>query len=140
MEIRVLTDEKIFPTEEVLSSHLGKAYPLWQSFFTDMHAAHPECAEEWRYYNDGKSWLMKITRKKKTVVWLAVYSGMFRITAYFTDKARAAVIASTLSEACKEQFLKGKKIGKLVGITVTFKKKADVKDGLALIALKASMK
>ena len=140
MDQPVLTDPDSFPTDGVVATHLGGACTLWESFFSAMHADHPAFAEDWRYYKDGKSWLMKITHKKKTVVWLAVCAGTFRITAYFTDKARAAIEASGLSEGCKEQFLKGKRIGKLVGITVTFRKKGDLADARALLALKASMK
>ncbi len=63
-------------------------------------------------------------------------SGTFRITAYFTDKARDAVRASALSDALKEQFLNGRTFGKLRAITITFKTKKDVEDAKALIALK----
>ena len=140
MDAMVLTDPKTFPTEEIVAENLGKKFALWQTFFEEIHANQPDLATEWRYYNDGKSWLMKITRKKKTVVWLTVCAGMFRITAYVTEKARAAVTASALSDACKEQFLTGKRFGKLAAITVTFKKKADLKDARALIALKLAMK
>jgi hypothetical protein len=140
MDKPILTDEKIFPTEKIISTHLGKAYSLWQTFFTEMRADHPDFVEEWRYYNDGKSWLMKITRKKKTVVWVTVHDGMFRSTAYLTEKAREAVEASALSDSCKEQFLKGKRFGKLVAVTVKFKKKADLKDARALLDLKMAMK
>ena len=140
MDTHVLTDPKIFPTDEIIAGTLGKASAHWQKFFEELHTEHPELATEWRYFNDGKAWLMKITRKKKTVVWLGVYAGYFRISSYLTEKARDAVNASDLSAGCKEQFAKSKRFGKLIGVSVTFKKKADVKDGLALIALKLSLK
>jgi len=67
----------------------------------------------WRYYHDGKSWLLNVSQKKKTVFWLSVISGSFRITAYFTDKAKDAVRASRLSDELKEQFLGRASTGKL---------------------------
>ena len=140
MDAPVLTDPKTFPTDEIVAEKLGKKFALWQTFFEELHANHPELATEWRYYNDGKSWLMKITWKEKTVVWVSVSAGIFRITAYVTEKARAAVTASALSDVCKEQFLTGKRFGKLAAITVAFKKKADLKDARELLALKLSMK
>jgi hypothetical protein len=138
METRVLIDKDQFPTEDVIFSHLGRRRALWEAFFEHVHAEHPDFEERWRFYNDGKQWLLNVSRKKKTVFWLSVVSGSFRVTSYFTDKARDAVRASSLSAEAKEAFLSGKPMGKLRGITVTFRTKKDLADAKALVALKAS--
>jgi hypothetical protein len=138
MEPPVLTDPHAFPSDAVIASHLGRRLALWNAFFEFVGAAHPECVAQWRYYNDGKSWLLNVSRKKKTVFWLSVISGSFRITAYFSDKAKDAVRASRLSDELKEQFLGRTPTGKLRGITITFRKKRDVEDAKVLIALKTS--
>lgn len=140
MEPHVLTDPKLFPGDEVIFSHLGKAQELWKAFFEFIHAEHPDFEEKWRYYNDGKSWLMNVSRKKKTVFWLTVIAGAFKITCYFTDKAVDAIAASALSEDLKAQFIGGKRYGKLGAITVTFRKKSDLKDARVLVALKVALK
>ncbi len=138
MEPMVLTDKNQFPTDDVIASHIGKKLALWNALFAHIHAEHPDFVEQWRYYNDGHSWLMNVSRKKKTVFWLGVITGTFRITCYFTDKAAPAIRASTLSAGLKETFLGGKRFGKLGAITITFAKKSDVEDAKALIALKLS--
>jgi hypothetical protein len=140
MSTPVLTDPAQFPSDDVVFSHLGRNRALWEALFEHIHSAHPDLVGQWRYYNDGKSWLMNVSRKKKTVFWLSVVSGTFRITAYFTDKATDAILASELSDGLKEQFAGGRSYGKLRGITITFTKKRDVKDAQALIALKLSQK
>jgi len=137
MEQRVLDDKNKFPTEDVIFSHIGKSQTLWKALFDYIHAEHADFVEEWRYYNDGKSWLLKVTRKKKTVFWLSVYENTFKIGAYFTDKYKTAVRTSALSADLKEQF-QSNKIGKLRGIIITFKKKSDVENAKRLIALKLS--
>ena len=136
MQPPVLTDPKQFPSDEVVFSHIGTRRSLWEALFARLHAEHPDFAERWRYYNDGKSWLLNVSRKKKTVFWLSVIEGTFRITAYFTDKAAGAIRASTLSVPLKEQFETGRSLGKLRPITITFEKKSDVEDARTLIALK----
>ena len=78
MEPLVLTDPDQFPSDEVISSHLGRRRALWDALFAFIHAEHPDCTERWRYYNDSKSWLLNVSRKKKTVFWLSVISGTFR--------------------------------------------------------------
>jgi hypothetical protein len=138
MEPPVLTDPKQLPSEEVIFSHLGRRRALWQALFGFLHLEHSDFVERWRYYNDGKSWLLNVSRKQKTVFWLSVIRGSFRITAYFTDKAQDAVRASALSDELKERFLGGVPAGKLRGITITFRKKRDIEDAKVLIALKTS--
>jgi hypothetical protein len=132
----VLTDKNQFPTDEVIASHLGRKLALWNALFEHIHTEHPDFVEQWRYYIDGHSWLMNVSRKKKTVFWLSVIKGTFRITCYFTDKAAPAIRASKLPAGLKEAFLGGQRFGKLGPITITFTKKLDVEDAKALIALK----
>ena len=138
MEPMVLTDPKQFPSEDLIFSHIGRQRAQWEALFRFIHAEHPDFVATWRYYNDGKSWLMNVSRKKKTVFWLSVIRGTFRITAYFTDKARDAIRASALSDDLKAQFLGAAPIGKLRGITITFRKKRDVEDAKVLVALKVA--
>jgi hypothetical protein len=140
VEPPVLTDKNQFPTEKVIASHLAKRMALWNALFEFIHADHPDFDERWRYYNDGKSWLLNVSRKKKTVVWVSVIRGTFRITAYFTDKAAESIAASALSAELKERFVRGRAMGKLRGITITFKKKRDLVDAKILIALKLGVR
>ena len=140
MDTPVLTDKSRFPTEEVIFSHIGKSRTLWISLFEAIHTDHPDFTEQWRYYNDGKSWLLKVTRKSKTIFWLSILPGTFRTTFYFGDKARQAIAASPISDELKEQYTGGKKFGTIRGVTITYKHKNDVAYAKALMAVKLSIK
>ncbi len=140
MDPMVLTDESQFPTEAIVFSHIGKAKSLWKDFFNHLHTEHADFSEEWRYYNDGKSWLMKVTRKSKTIFWLAVIKDAFRITFYFTERVEPAIESSPVSGRLKEQFRNAKNHGKLRGLTIIFRDKTDVEDAKALIPVKLAAK
>ena len=75
MEPSVLTDPDIRPGEDVIASHIGKRNAPWDALFRFIHAEHPDFVATWRYYNDGKSWLLNVSRKKKTVFWLGRHQG-----------------------------------------------------------------
>ncbi|MDD1749310.1 MAG: DUF3788 domain-containing protein, partial [Methanothrix sp.] len=126
--------------EEVIFSHIGKAKTLWQAFFKYLHAEHPDLNEEWRYYNDGKSWLMKVTQKSKTIFWLSVIKDAFRITFYFTDRAEPAINGSSISNKLKDQFRNGKRFGKIRGVTIALQDKNDIEDAKALLMVKLGLK
>ena len=140
MEQPILTNKNEFPTEEIIFSHIGKSKVLWKSVFEFIHTAYPDLAEEWRYYNDGKSWLLKVVKKTKTVCWVAVLKNSFRMTFYFTDKAEQSILNSSISDELKEQFKNGKHYNKIRGLTIAFKYKKDVEYAKVLIALKLSLK
>jgi hypothetical protein len=140
MDQPVLSDKTQFPTDEIISLHLGKTKDIWDSFFGYLHVNYPDITSEWRYYSDGKSWLMKNTQKKKTVFWLSVLKGTFRITFYFTDRAAKAIADSTIPVEMKKQFKDGKHYGKIRGLTVVFKYKKDIETAKTLLAIKLSIK
>ena len=139
MDQPILSDKTQFPTEEIIYSHLGKTKNIWVSFFEYLQENHPDISSEWWYYNDGKSWLMKNTRKKKTVFWLSVLKGTFRITFYFTDRAAKAIEGSTIPVEMKKHFKEGKQYGKIRGLTVLFKYKKDIEAAKTILAIKLSI-
>lgn len=140
MEQPVLGDKTQLPTDEVIYSHIGKSRALWLLLFEYIHQNHMDFTEQWRYYNDGKSWLLKVCRKKKTIFWLSVVEGSFRTTFYFTDKAAEAISKSPLSDELKKQYRTGKKYGKIRGLTILYKTKRDVVNARLLIEIKTSIK
>lgn len=140
MEEAALTDKGVFPTESVLQSSLGKCFQLWQNLFEHIHMEYPDLSEEWRFYSDGKRWLMKVHKKTKTICWVSVWKGVFKTTCYFTDKAEEAIASSAFSDELKEQFRDGKRYGKIRGLTVTVGGKKDVIYAQQLIALKLAIK
>ena len=140
MEEKVLTDKNQYPSEDVIFSHIGKSKIYWQSIFQHIHTSHPDFSEEWKYYNDGKSWLLKITRKSKTIFWLSILKESFRITFYFGDKAEPAILESNIPEQLKEEFKNGKRYGKIRGITLTINSNKEVESVKSLISVKLSIK
>lgn len=140
MEQAVLTDKSQFPTQDIIEAHLGKSKHLWYTLFDYIHASHLDFTKQWRYYNDGKSWLLKITRKSKTIFWLSVFEGSFRITFYFTEKAKESIQESHISDELKDMFLHGKKSARIKGITIRFKDERDIEYAKLLIDIKLSIK
>lgn len=140
MEKPLLSDKDQFPNDEIIFLHLGESKKWWESIFTYIQSEYPDFSTEWRYYNDGKSWLMKVTRKSKTIFWLAVISGGFKITFYFGDKAEPAILESSLSADLKDAFQNGKRFGKIRAITQEVKGKNEIREIKTLIMLKMSIK
>jgi hypothetical protein len=140
MEPPILSDKSQYPSEEIIFSHLGITKALWLSLFEHIHLSHPAFTKEWRFYNDGKSWLLKVSQKKKTIFWLSIIKGSFRTTFYFTDKAEKVIMASDISDELKEQFKDGKRYNRIRGLTIYYKNKSDIEAAKILMGIKALLK
>lgn len=140
MEKPCLNDINEYPDDKVLNRCLGEVKKSWDSFLDFLKEDHSSFSTEWRYYNDGKSWLFKITQKKKTICWTSVYHNKFKTTFYFSDKAEDFIRTSKLKKEYIDQFIDGKKYGKIKGITVDIQKPADLEMTKILIEIKEKMK
>jgi Protein of unknown function (DUF3788) len=140
MKQPILGNKNQSPTEEIIFSHIGKFKTLWQSLFDHIYTNHPGFSKQWRYYNDGKSWLMKVTRKPKTIFWLSPIKNTFRVTFYFTDKAEEVINKSSIPDELKKQFKEGKHYDNIRRLTITFKNKKDIEYAKELIEIKLSIK
>ena len=140
MEKPCLKDENEYPDDEVVSRYLGKVKTTWDSFFDFINENYPAFSGEWRYYNDGKNWLYKLTKKKKTICWISINNNMFRTTFYFPDKAEEIITASKLKKEYIDKFVNGKRYGKIRGVTVEIKKSTDLNSTKKLIEIKEQIK
>ena len=140
MDKLLFADKEQIPTEEMIFSHIGDSRIHWETIFRHIQNDFPEFISEWRYYNDGKRWLLKTTRKAKTIFWLSVIQDCFIITFYFGDKAEPAILASAISDSFKDSFRNGKTFGKIRAITVQVENGNDVENVKSLIELKLRIK
>ena len=105
-----LKDENIYPDDTVLSSVLGDAYAVYLKLM-NLYRQY-EMHHEWRYYKDGKAWLCKVQKKKKTIVWMSAWKGYMQAAIYFPVRLLDEVLELDISETSKEKLLETKNVGK----------------------------
>lgn len=140
MEDLVLADKNIYPTEEVIFSHIKKSKANWNSVFGYIHTNHTDLNEEWRYYNDGKRWLLKVTNKTKTIFWLAVVENAFRITFYLSEKTVLSLKKDAVSDLLGKKLKESKKVGKSTALTFLMNDKTNLELVKEAIELKIKTK
>ena len=140
MDHPLLNDPTVFPSDEVLAGHLGKAFPAWPAFLELLKSSFPTASFEWRYYNDGKSWLGKVTQKAKTLCWVAVWDKYFSCAFYLNDKAEPLIRTASLNEAMKEAFFSSAGKTKFRHIRAEVKKKGDLAAVKELLEIKLKLK
>lgn len=140
MEPIVLTDPNIQPTDELIFGIIGENSKYWEALIEYLYEKHLNITEEWRFYNDGKSWLYKAVRKKQTLYWIGVIKDTFRVTFWFGEKAEPIIEASALPESIKENFRNAKRYGQLRAISVEVRSDDDFANVVKLLEMKAKMK
>ncbi len=140
MEPIVLTDPNVKPTDELVFSIIGENSVYWEQLVDYLYENHFDITEEWRFYNDGKSWLYRALRKKNTLYWIGVIKDTFRLSFYFGDKAEPIIEASLIPENIKEEFRKAKRYGKLRAISIEMRSAEDLQNVISLVELKIKIK
>jgi hypothetical protein len=139
-EILALSDKQVIPTDEHIFSIIGEKKILWQSIIKYLADNHKDASGTWNYYNDGKQWLFKMVLKKKTIFWAAILENTFRITFYFGDKAVPLIVSSDLPQTIKDNFLNGKRYGKIRAISLKMVDLSDVEIVKKVIQIKIMIK
>lgn len=105
-----LSVENIYPDERVLSRLLGQSYEVYTNLL-ELFQKY-EMNYEWRYYHDGKAWLCKVQKKKKTIVWMSAWKGFMQATIYFPLRLLETVLALDISIDTKQNITNEKNVGK----------------------------
>lgn len=98
----ILNNPLIEPTQRVLQNAMVDNYENYVSLLAIIKKY--ELTPEWRYYNDGKSWLCKMLHKKKNLFWFSVWDDCFKTTFYFTEKNLEDIVTLPISEEIKSNF------------------------------------
>jgi hypothetical protein len=104
-----LGDESIFPNESILTGVLGRSYRAYCVLLGLFD--QNEMTPEWRYYRDGKAWLCKVQKMKRTIVWMSAWKGFMKATIYVPLRHMDGVFALPISEDTKAHFRATKNVG-----------------------------
>lgn len=105
-----LSDPEIYPNEKILNNILGDSFEAYQSLLKMFEENEMLC--EWRYYKDGKSWLCKVQKKKKTIVWMSAWKGYMQAVVYFPERLLHHILEADISESGKEKIRTTANVGK----------------------------
>lgn len=134
----VLNNPDLYPDERVLNEALSENglnfYNKLLKTITLKSGMGLTC--EWHYYKDGKSWLCKVANKKRTIFWLSVWEGYFKVSFYFTEKHKQGICDLAISDVIKQQFLSAKPVGKLIPLTIDINSIKQLPDLIEIINLR----
>ena len=137
METQLLRQPEIFPSGEVLKEALGEAYNVLEDLEKLLTQEEFALTFNWHYYNDGKSWLCKVSHKKKTVFWLSVWDGFFQTSFFFLERHLEGIAALQIEE---NSYTMAKEWGKMIPVIFKIKNKKQIPGLLKMVEFKKKAK
>ena len=133
-----LRDESVYPDEKVLKSILGNSYLVYCDLLQLYN--DNELNSEWRYYKDGKAWLCKVQRKKRTIVWMSAWKGYMTAAIYLPVRLIDQIYALNITEETKKIIEHTKNVGKSKPCIFEIRDKDILKDFMEVMQFKISAK
>jgi hypothetical protein len=136
----ILSDKSVVPTDNYIFSIIGERKVYWIRIMDYLSVNYPDASGSWNYYNDGKQWLFKFVRKKKTIFWSSILTDTFRITFYLGNKAEPIIENSDLPTSVKEEFKTAKRYGLIRPVSFIVRNESDVDNVMKMINIKVKLK
>ena len=128
-----LNNKEEFPDSKVLKKVLKDKFSLFNNLIDTAEGDPHNLTHEWRFYRDGNSWLCKAFFKKKTIFWLSVWDGYFRVVFYFSAKNRDGIFDLKIDDNIKSEFRNTEFTGKLLPLIIKVHNQHDVNSIINLI-------
>jgi len=122
-----LREPSVIPTSIVLERVLGSSYVAYETFQDAL--SNLEIEQEWQWYTPYKAWFAKGvhwwttkrgTQKEKTLYWIHVFEGHFRVAVWFKEKNREELLLVDVNEKTKQLISDAKTKGKMPTFPVVF--------------------
>lgn len=126
---------EIFPTEEILKNILAGSFPAFEELSTIL--SNEGLTFDWKYYNDSKAWLCKVSHKKKTVFWLSAWNGYFQTSFFFLERHLEGIAALEIDETA---FTIEKEWGKMIPLIFKISQREQLPDLLKMTGFKKIQK
>ena len=137
MEKQLLTEQEIFPSKEVLQKALGKVYGVLEDLEARLTGDRYALTFTWHYYRDSKSWLCKVSHKKKTVFWLSVWDGFFKTSFFYLERHLEGIAALGIDQ---NSLAMEKEWGKMIPVIFNIRYKKQLPDLLKMVEFKKRVK
>lgn len=136
MDTKVLSDETEVPNDELVFSIIGDKELIWKKTMAYLYDNNNDISEVWKYYKDGKSWLFRTIKKKKTIFWIKILDDTFRIAFWFANRLEPIILESKLPKSIKEEYQNAKTFNKSRSIYIDVQDSKDFENIKTLIDLK----
>jgi len=134
-ETPVLTNKDEYPDVIVIERALKGRFVIYDELVNSLTTEPYNLMYDWKFYKDGSAWLCKF-HQKKTVFWLSIWDGFFKVTFYFSAKHCEEIEDLKIDQRIKSAYKDAPFTGKLKPLTIDVSDKNLIKDILRIVEYK----
>lgn len=133
-----LNDESVYPDDTILQRVLTESFNSYIKLLALFVRA--DLTHEWRYYRDGKAWLCKVQKKKKTIIWMSAWPGFMKATLYFPERYADDLAGLEVGDETRDRILSAKRVGSSIPCMFEIRNDEVLKDLEIVMNYKISLK
>jgi hypothetical protein len=122
------------PSDAELAGALGASMAVWEALVSGLAARHGVTTREWRSYSPKAGWALRVSRGRRTIVWLSPCDGRFHAGFILGDKALLAAKEMPLAARFRKALEEAVRYPEGNGVRLTVAKAADL-PGLEKLAI-----
>lgn len=136
MSVNAFTGSTKQPTDAELTAALGPSRPVWDRLLADLAEQHGVTGHEWKSYSPKAGWSFRVTRKGRTIVWLAPEHHAFMVAFVMGDRAMRIVRESGWPQRIRAAIENAPKYAEGTAIRLQVKSPRDIAALMKLAAIK----
>jgi Protein of unknown function (DUF3788) len=127
------------PDDATIEQALGTTKKLWDAIVAHLDSLPNGLGREWKYYGEKHGWQVKVTDRKRAVLYLIPHDGSFLAALALNDKAVAALPSQKIPPRLVREIATGKTYpeGRPARVEVTSTKDLTVVKKLLALKLRA---
>jgi hypothetical protein len=133
-----LIDPSVYPDNKTLQGILGQSYEVYLE--TLLQYQQKGLNPEWRYYKDGKAWLCKVCKGKKTIIWMSAWKNYIKATIYIPGVHVSKLLEIDLCNTYKQHIINAENVGKSKPCMFELRDKSILEDFFKVVQFKIDLK
>jgi len=128
MATSIFDNKEIIPNDEDLESVLKGSLDIWNDLISFLEKEYGTLNEEWKFYSKKAGWSLRVSSKKRNLLFLIPNDTYFIATVNMGVKVSKIVLDLDISESTKNLIKEAKKYREGISILINIKNKEDLED------------
>ena len=128
MATSIFDNKEIVPNDEDLQDVLKNSLDAYNKLISYLENEYTPLTNEWKFYSKKSGWTLRISSKKRNLVFLSPNEDYFLVTINMGVKVSKIVLDSDISDNTKDLIKQAKVYAEGIGILIEVRNEEDLED------------
>jgi len=128
MAIGIFDNKEIVPNDEDLENILKSSLNAYNKLISYLENEYAPLTNEWKFYSKKAGWTLRISNKKRNLLFLSPNEDYFLVTVNMGVKVSKMVLDSDVSDNTKDLIKQAKVYAEGTGVIIEVRNEKDLED------------